>query len=107
MSKGINYKSVISEWIKQLNEKTGSAASSIVKWWKDKHGDEADEKKIKSQLKKMVKEGHLVQVKNSFKLASTPESKDKKPMIKKTGLALKPKKKINNKKITGAADIIK
>ena len=107
MSKGINYGDAISNCIQQLNDKNGSSSAAIVKWLKEKHSDEADEKKIKTQLKKMAKDGQLVQVKNSFKLAVQPAAKDVKPLIKKTGLALKPKKRVNNKKITGAADIIK
>ena len=104
MSKTLNYKELILQGIKEINDKGGSSSIAVIKWLKTKHGDKIIEKRVKTLLKKLAKEGQLEKVKNSFKLASPKGSKVK---SKKTGLALKPKMRLDGKKITGAADIIR
>lgn len=107
MSKLPKYKDIIAEAITTLNEKAGSSSVAILKCSKSKHGNEIQEKRLKAQLKKMVKDGHLLQVKNSFKLANPKQYQAKKSFVKTAGLATKPKKLVSSKKVTGAADIIK
>lgn len=107
MSKLPKYKDVIGEAILALNEKGGSSSIAIIKYSKAKHGKEVQEKRLRGQLKKMVKDGHLEQVKNSFKLTNPKEYQKKKSFVKKGGMATKPKKLLSGKKLTGAADIIK
>jgi len=107
MSKPPKYKEIIAEGILKLNEKGGSSSIAIIKYAHACFGKDIHEKRLKTQLKKMVKDGHLVQVKNSFKLADPKAYHTKKSFVKKGGLSTRPKKILSGKKITGAADIMK
>lgn len=107
MSNLPKYRDIIADAIIDLNEKGGSSSVAILKKSKAKYGNDIQEKRLKTQLKKMVKDGHLVQVKNSFKLAESAQINPRKSFVKRGGLATKPKKLLSGKKITGAADIMK
>ena len=103
----MKYKELISQALLELNEKNGTSTKGILEYAKSKHGDQVEEKKLKAQLKKMLKDGHLLQCKNSFKLANPKAAQEGKKLIKMSGLATRPKKRVASKKITSAADIIK
>ena len=107
MSKLPKYQDIIGDAIFTLQEKSGSSSVAIIKYSKVKYGNNIHDKRIKAQLKKMVKDGNLIQAKNSFKLAHPNKYQKRKVFMKVGGIATRSKKSLKGPKITRAADIIK